>query len=115
MTMLKNAILLITVSGGVQKEDFYSNIQCLAVREETEWPETIKFGFNKLVSPKHIPLILNGWSCSDIQKMKRPEEQIDCASKNKVMYVKLKKYFLKLKDDDWYLYKGDEPSNVSFF
>jgi len=66
-------------------------------------------------SPKHIPLILNGWSCSDIQKMKRLEEQIDYASKNKVMYKKLKKYLLKLKDDDWYLYKGDKPSNVSYF
>ena len=52
LAMLKNATLLITDSGGMQKEAFYCNIPCLTVREETEWPETIKFGLNKLVSPK---------------------------------------------------------------
>jgi len=52
IALLKNANLLITDSGGMQKEAFYCNIPCLTVREDTEWPETIKLGLNKLVPPK---------------------------------------------------------------
>ena len=47
---LKQSILLITDSGGMQKEAFYGGIQCLTVREETEWPETIKLNWNRLVN-----------------------------------------------------------------
>ena len=38
---LKYSKLLITDSGGMQKEAFYAKIQSLTLRDETEWPETI--------------------------------------------------------------------------
>ena len=52
MHYLKHAKLLITDSGGMQKEAFYSKTQTLTIRDETEWPETIILGWNRLVKPK---------------------------------------------------------------
>jgi hypothetical protein len=44
----KNAALVVTDSGGVQKEAFFYRVPCVTVREETEWTELVEHGFNRL-------------------------------------------------------------------
>ena len=49
LRVIRDAKVVMTDSGGMQKESFWLGTPCLTLRKETEWPETLESGANTLV------------------------------------------------------------------
>ncbi|MBN2664064.1 MAG: UDP-N-acetylglucosamine 2-epimerase (non-hydrolyzing) [Bacteroidales bacterium] len=56
--LLKNSKLVLTDSGGMQKEAFFFSSPCITLRDETEWVELVQNGYNKIVGADTEKIIL---------------------------------------------------------
>lgn len=55
------AQVILTDSGGVQKEAFFYRVPCITLRDETEWVETIRLGWNCLAGAGKEEILAAYW------------------------------------------------------
>ncbi len=72
--LLQHCSMVMTDSGGLQKEAFFFEKYCLTVRDETEWVELVKHGYNFLVAADADALYQQFEACID--KTAHFEEQL---------------------------------------
>ena len=75
MHLVKNSFAVITDSGGIQEETTYFGIPCITLRNNTERPETIEIGSNKLVGsdPERLKQLLQELFSGSWEKGTIPE------------------------------------------
>lgn len=54
LSLLSNAAIVLTDSGGIQEESCVMRVPCVTLRDNTERPETLRVGANILAKPKDI-------------------------------------------------------------
>jgi UDP-N-acetylglucosamine 2-epimerase len=60
LVLEENARLILTDSGGMQKEAYFFGVPCITLRPETEWIETVETGWN-VVAGADISAIVEGY------------------------------------------------------
>ena len=67
--LIDNCKIVMTDSGGLQKEAYFFNKQCITLRDQTEWVELVKYGVNFLVGAKKDEILNIYYSLNDFTRI----------------------------------------------
>lgn len=102
ISLIKNANLVMTDSGGVQKEAFWLKTPCITLRENTEWVETVQLGANYLVGSNTERIVKTAEEiieneeelCKKLEKLPNPFGD-GCTSQKILKIIKDSQSFLR--------------------
>ncbi len=57
LELLKHCKMVVSDSGGLQKEAYFNKKHCIIVRDETEWIELVENGFAKIVGSDQVEML----------------------------------------------------------
>jgi UDP-GlcNAc3NAcA epimerase len=73
LKLLINSKVLVTDSGGLQKEAFFAKKPCVTIRKKTEWNETLQGGWNRLANiNNHLDILNKIKQAVNFKKKKSP-------------------------------------------
>ena len=72
--LLKKCRLVMTDSGGLQKEAYFFDKYCITIREETEWIELVDNGYNLLAGANYSKII-DSYNCLSLRKTMKSENK----------------------------------------
>lgn len=75
LNLERSACVILTDSGGVQKEAYFMGVPCITLRDETEWTETVDLGWNYLAGAS-CEKILQGFAGS--QSLRKGGAPFNC-------------------------------------
>lgn len=64
--LISNCDLVMTDSGGLQKEAYFFSKPCITLRDETEWVELVELGANRLVGAQTVAIVDASYSSSQV-------------------------------------------------
>ena len=84
-----DARLLLTDSGGVQKEAYFFGVPCVVARDETEWTELVEIGWNRIAGAQTATIVaaVNAILAEDFTSRQREDFYGDGNAAARIMTV----------------------------
>ena len=87
--LIQGAEIIVTDSGGLQKEAYFHQTPIVILRHETEWKELLEMKWAKLASPADTDFILKATREFDITKSDTTSRPYGHGDSGKQMYNKI--------------------------
>jgi UDP-N-acetylglucosamine 2-epimerase len=85
LVLEENARLILTDSGGMQKEAYFFSVPCITLRPETEWVETVEAGWNVVAGADTSAIVDSYQKAINSPPTNRPNMYGDGAASSEVV------------------------------